>query len=85
MLIGPALAWGQTVTVLDADSGLPLAGATLTSETPQAYAVTNAKGQANLSAFPDSEAIQIRSLGYATRVMRYRELEASGFEVSLGL
>lgn len=83
LLLGPA--WGicQTATVLDGDSGLPLAGATLISETPLAYAITNAKGQANLATFEKAEAIQIRSLGYATRVVSYRELETLGFEIRL--
>ena len=83
LLLGPVLARGQAATVLDADTGLPLAGATLTSETPQAFSITNAKGQADLIAFKDSEVIQIRSLGYATREVSYRELQAAGFLVAL--
>ena len=83
LFLGPVLARGQAATVLDADTGLPLAGATLTSETPHAFSITNAKGQADLIAFKDSEAIQIRSLGYATREVSYRELQAAGFLVAL--
>ncbi len=83
LLLGPALGLCQTATVLDGDSGLPLAGVTLISDSPHTFAVTNAKGQADLSHFEAVESIQIRSLGYATRVMSYRELEALGFEIRL--
>ncbi len=83
LLMAAARGFCQTATVLDADSGLPLPGVTLNSENPHAFTVTNAKGQVNLAAFENAEAIQVRSLGYATLVISYRELEASGFEVRL--
>lgn len=83
LLLGSLWCHSQTATVLDGDSGLPLDGVTLISDSPHVFAITNAKGQVDLAPFEQAEAIQIRSLGYATLATTYRELEALGFEIRL--
>ncbi|MEA1885705.1 MAG: TonB-dependent receptor [Bacteroidota bacterium] len=73
----------QTVTIMDRESQKPIELATLISESPEVFATTNAKGQADLSAFKGANKIEIRSLGYKTVVKSYAELEESSFEVFL--
>jgi hemoglobin/transferrin/lactoferrin receptor protein len=75
--------FGQEVTVKDFDTGQPLELATLSSTEPEAFAATNAKGKADISAFRGSPAIEIRILGYLTETRSYAELEASGFVLEL--
>lgn len=73
----------QTVTVIDRESQKPIELATLMSESPKAFATTNAKGQADISDFKGADKIEIRSLGYKTTVKSYAELEEASFEVYL--
>ena len=73
----------QTVTVRDQENGRPLEGVTLLSGEPQAFAVTNAEGEADISAFVGAAAIRIQSLGYKAQEPSFAALEAAGFEVRL--
>ena len=41
-------AYSQTITVREKESGRPLAGVTLISEHPRAFAITNPEGQVNM-------------------------------------
>jgi len=75
--------YAQIITVKDRETGQALELATLLSETPKAYAMTNAQGQADISAFRGSEKIEIRLLGYQTETTAYAALEKAGFVVSL--
>lgn len=75
--------YAQIITVKDRETGQALELATLLSETPKAFAMTNAQGRADLSAFRGSEKIEIRLLGYQTETTSYATLEKAGFTVSL--
>ncbi len=75
--------YAQIITVKDRETGQALELATLLSETPKAFAMTNAQGRADLSAFRGSEKIEIRLLGYQTETTSYAALEKTGFAVSL--
>ncbi len=74
-------AYSQTVTVREMETGKPLEAVSLFSEHPKAYAITNADGQARISAFGGSDQIQIRSMGYQTVSTSFSALEEAGFEV----
>tara|TARA_R110002012_G_scaffold69372_1_gene179488 strand:- start:10433 stop:12835 length:2403 start_codon:yes stop_codon:yes gene_type:complete len=74
--------YGQTITITDAQTNEPVELVTLSANS-KLYVTTNAKGNANISAFKDAEKIEIRSLGYKTVVKSYNELEAEGFSLSL--
>jgi hemoglobin/transferrin/lactoferrin receptor protein len=76
-------AQAQIVTLIDEESSAALELATLVSETPKAFATTDAQGQANIAAFKSSMAIEIRSIGYETKVMSYAEMEKQGFQITL--
>jgi hemoglobin/transferrin/lactoferrin receptor protein len=73
----------QVLTLKNKETGQPIEMATLTSESPRAFETTNAKGQANVSAFAGAEAITIRMLGYATTTVSYAQLKADNFDYTL--
>lgn len=80
LLATASQSFAQIVTVKDLETGQPIEAATLVSENPRAHAMTNARGQANISAFAGAEAIEIRSLGYKSELKNYAAL-ASGDRV----
>jgi len=73
----------QIVTITDGASHQPIELATLSSESPQVNALTNSKGQADISAFKDSQIIEIRMLGYKTEIFSYNQLKIAGFSIKL--
>lgn len=75
----------QVVTITDQETGLGLELVTLLSDEPRATAVTNAKGQANLSAFVGAAKIEIRCLGFKTLNKSYEELASAGFTLAIPL
>jgi hemoglobin/transferrin/lactoferrin receptor protein len=84
LLLGCALfSHAQTITITDKQTKELLPGVVLISESPGTTAVTNVKGQADLTGFEDAQKIQIRSLGYRTRFLSYDEIQGSGFFIEL--
>jgi len=84
LLLGLSVyAQAQVVTIKDNETGEALEFATLMSENPRAFTVTNAKGQADIQSFEDSPKIEIRSLGYKTISMSYDQLLEQDFQVEL--
>ncbi len=75
--------FAQTITIKDADSNNPVELVTLSCAQAKQYVTTNAKGQAEISAFKNSEKIEIRSLGYKTLIKSYSQLEEEKFELVL--
>ncbi len=73
--------FSQTVKVLDQENLQPLELATLSSLDPEASAITNLEGKAKVDDFKGSEQIQVRMIGYTTRVLSYKELEEAGFKI----
>ena len=71
----------QLITIKDKENHQPLELVTLSSESPQASAITNARGQADITAFLGSTLIDIRILGYSPVARSYAELEKTGFQV----
>lgn len=78
-----ASASAQILSIQDKETGAPLEMVTVISENPIAFESTNAKGQADISAFEEAEEIQIRMLGYKTVIKSYAELAKYGFEIEL--
>ncbi|SMD36930.1 hemoglobin/transferrin/lactoferrin receptor protein [Reichenbachiella faecimaris] len=77
------LAKAQTITIKDKESQLPIELVTLSSTKPSAYATTNAKGQADVSAFKNAEKIVIRTLGHKPVAQSYEELVSGDLVVFL--
>jgi hemoglobin/transferrin/lactoferrin receptor protein len=76
-------AYSQTITIRDQETQEPIELVSLTCESPKAYAITNAKGQADITAFEGAEKIVIHRLGYKTTVKSFAELESLSFELSM--
>jgi hemoglobin/transferrin/lactoferrin receptor protein len=76
-------AYSQIITIKDQGTQEPIELVSLISESPKAFATTNARGQADITAFKGAEQIVIRRLGYEMVVISFAELESSSFELSL--
>lgn len=75
LLLGISYAgYAQVVTIRDSQSGQALELATLASNEPRAFTITNADGRAEIGAFKGSEKIEIRLIGYRTIYQTYAEL-----------
>lgn len=84
LLVGwTSVSFAQTVTIIDQQSEKPLEGVVLISESPQASTITNAKGQADITAFKEAEKIQIRSQGYKTAVLSYSQIQSVDFRIGM--
>jgi hemoglobin/transferrin/lactoferrin receptor protein len=75
--------FAQTLTITEQGSNEPLKYVNLYSENPNIYATTNVNGQADISAFKNTELIYIRLIGYKTRTTNYSLLSENNFNVSL--
>ncbi|XWN37652.1 MAG: TonB-dependent receptor [Balneola sp.] len=73
----------QTITVTDNTTGLPIEFATIFDGKKNISALTNVQGQADVSAFNNSEDISIRYVGYREKVYSFKELEELKFMVTL--
>lgn len=73
----------QIITITDKQTHEPMKGVVLISESKQASVVTNARGQAEISAFAEAANIQIRHLGYQRRVLSFRDIEEANFKIAL--
>ena len=73
----------QIATIKGEESREPLDFATLYSEEPETFAITNARGQADVSAFAGAQEIEVRLIGYESRILSYTEMEKAGFELFL--
>lgn len=71
------IAGAQVITVRDSVTNQPLELVALVSENPMAFTTTNARGEADISAFRDAAEIQVRMLGYKTQVKSYADLQGS--------
>ena len=77
------VAYSQTVTIKDQESNEPIELVTLTSDNPKAYTTTNSKGKADISTFKGAGKIEIRILGYKTKVTSYAGIVSTNFELMM--
>lgn len=77
------MAYSQTVTLRDIETGQPLELVSIQSDSPKAFEVTNSKGQADITPFRNAEQITFRLLGYKPVIKNYADLEAAGFIIKL--
>ena len=69
----------QIVTIQDQETNQPLELVTFISKDTNAYATTNSKGKADISALKNAESIEIRTLGYKTLIKSYAEISSEDF------
>ncbi|TAH19294.1 MAG: TonB-dependent receptor [Cytophagales bacterium] len=78
-----SVANAQIITIKDKETQMPIELVTLISGKNNTFTSTNAKGQADISAFKGEEKIEIRRVGYKSEIKSYEEIEKMGFEVLL--
>lgn len=71
--------YSQILKIEDAVSHQPLEGATIAVANPRMFTITNSKGQADISAFRNTEEIEIRMLGYKTEITTFEKLKMNDF------
>ncbi len=67
----------QIITIKNAQTNEPIEGATLLSEKPKAFEISNKEGKINLSTFLNSEKITIYAMGYKTTTKSYSEIQSA--------
>jgi hemoglobin/transferrin/lactoferrin receptor protein len=72
---------GQTVTVLDKDSEMPIQWVTFLSEHPRISVTTNSKGIADVSMFKGISIIEIKHTGYRPLIYSYGDLKKMDFKI----
>lgn len=77
------MAESQIISIKDYETGEPIELVTLISHSPRVSVSTDARGQADISAFDNAEKIRIHSLGYKTEIKSYGEIESMNFELFL--
>ncbi len=73
----------QIILIKDMESGKPLESVTILSDRPAAFSITNANGQADISAFAACTKIQIQLLGYQILTKSFADIEQQGFTILL--
>jgi len=76
-------AYTQTISIKDGETGNSIESVTIFNEEKKIYSITNAKGQADISAFKNLENIEIIRVGYKTQLLSYSEIEKYNFVVLL--
>tara|TARA_R110002096_G_scaffold324349_9_gene518459 strand:+ start:6466 stop:8925 length:2460 start_codon:yes stop_codon:yes gene_type:complete len=78
-----AVSNAQIITINDKVTDQPIELVTIYSDSPSLYAITNAKGEADISKFKNVEIILIRRIGYRSITMSYEDLNTRNFIISL--
>ncbi len=73
----------QTIHITDKENNQDLEMVYLLSKKPDAVAITNSNGKANINAFQNATKIEIRCLGYKRLDISYSELVKINFKISL--
>ena len=76
-------AWAQNLIIKDQTTLRPLEGVYVKGDPSGTYLLTDQKGQVDITAFAQSDSIEIQSVGYRKEVYSYSALQAMGFELSL--
>ncbi len=79
----PLTLFGQTLLVKDKNTDLPIENVLIQNSTGTKVALTNSKGQVDISIFKEVDKIEIRRLGYKTEIASYSTFEQAGFIVLL--
>lgn len=66
--------FGQRITLLDSESGQPIEFARILSKKPEAAAITNINGHADISEMLGSDSIFVRAMGYSELITSYEKI-----------
>ena len=79
----PSLVQAQTLTIENEETNEPIEMATISSNNPSLFAITNGKGEADISDFLDIVTIEIRSVGFENLSISFKEIQNRYFEIKL--
>ena len=79
----PSLVQAQTLIIENEETNEPIEMATISSNSPSLFAITNGKGEADISDFLDIENIEIRSVGFENLSISFKEILNRFFEIKL--
>lgn len=79
----PSLVQAQTLTIENEETNEPIEMATISSNNPSLFAITNGKGEADISDFLDVVTIEIRSVGFENLSISFKEIQNRYFEIKL--
>lgn len=74
---------GQTISVLDKTTQQTIPGVVVYSKTPPISALSNMKGQVDISAFKNVDSLHFQFTGYKDAVYTYSQLASGKFKVEL--
>lgn len=73
----------QTVIIENVETNEPIEMATISSNDPLLYVITNGKGEADISDFKGAKVMEIRIVGFENMTLSYEEIRNLYFEVKL--
>ncbi len=78
-----SLVQAQTLIIVNEETNEPIEMATISSNSPSLFAITNGKGEADVNDFLDIENIEIRSVGFENLSISFKEIQNRFFEIKL--
>jgi hemoglobin/transferrin/lactoferrin receptor protein len=73
----------QTVTIVNKETNERLEQVTIFDQNTKNYLTTNEKGQADLSNFKNASTLEVRFLGFKTKIKTYAEIKNNRFVIQL--
>jgi len=73
----------QVITITDSETNEPLELATIAEYNSRNFVVTNANGQVDISSITGAKKIEIRVIGYKTRLLSFTDIKNLDFNISL--
>ena len=78
-----AKAFSQTVTIINKETNERLEQVTIFDQKTKNYVTTNEKGQADISSFKNASTLEVRFLGFKTKIKTYAEIKNNRFIIQL--
>ncbi|MBG7612566.1 TonB-dependent receptor [Polaribacter sp. BAL334] len=78
-----AQSFSQTVTIVNKETNERLEQVTIFDQNTKNYVTTNEKGQADISSFKNASTLEVRFLGFKTKIKTYAEIKNNRFIIQL--
>ncbi|HQL69909.1 MAG TPA: TonB-dependent receptor [Bacteroidales bacterium] len=83
LLVFAMVLHAQTVSIFDQVTRQPVPWASITNQGQTKGVVTDTRGKTDLSVFSKDEIVEIRCVGYKTKLIRIADIEKAGYKVFL--
>ena len=78
-----AQSFSQTVTIVNKETNERLEQVTIFDQKTKDYVTTNEKGQADISTFKNASTLEVRFLGFKSKLKTYDEIKNNKFVIKL--